>query len=269
MTDPMPAGAAALYRRDGESFVPEPNAAGPWDAGLQAGGSMAALLAHAAEAVPTPCEMVPVRTTIDLMRPAPMAPTQARTQVLREGRKLQLLRAELVQGDRVLASATVLRLRAGDNPADRNAPPPTPPALAPEAGELMDDKVRARNPMLMALEMRFVTPDFRQPGPATAWVRLLHPIVAGCANTPYMQVAICADLGAGMSSIVGFRDWTRINADVSIHLNRLPRGAWLAVDARTESTGNGIGQVLCTLFDREGHIGWTHQSVLIERRSQR
>src|ERR1700724_258389 len=44
----------AIYRVDGDRAVTSPNAAGPWDAGMQHGSAPAALAVWAAEAIPTP-----------------------------------------------------------------------------------------------------------------------------------------------------------------------------------------------------------------------
>ena len=43
----------AIYRLDGNRVVTSPNAAGPWDAGMQHGSAPAALAVWAAEAIPT------------------------------------------------------------------------------------------------------------------------------------------------------------------------------------------------------------------------
>src|SRR5258708_33905698 len=80
----------AIYRVDGDRVVTSPNAAGPWDAGMQHGSAPAALVVWAAEAIATPVPMHIARVTIDLMRPVPVAPLTVRSEVLREGRRIQL-----------------------------------------------------------------------------------------------------------------------------------------------------------------------------------
>jgi hypothetical protein len=47
----------AIYRVDGNRVVTSPNAAGPWDIGMQHGSAPAALVVWAAEAIPTPQPM--------------------------------------------------------------------------------------------------------------------------------------------------------------------------------------------------------------------
>src|SRR3982075_2417166 len=102
----------AIYRVDGDRVVTSPNAAGPWDAGMQHGSAPAALAVWAAEAIPTPQPMRIARMTIDLMRPVPVAPLTIETEILREGRKIQLCAVRLLAEDVVVVGATVLKIKA-------------------------------------------------------------------------------------------------------------------------------------------------------------
>ena len=86
----------AIFRIDGNRAETSPNAAGPWDASMQHGSAPAALVTWAAEAIPTAVPMHIVRVTIDLMRPVPVAPLTIETEVLREGRKIQLCAIRLL-----------------------------------------------------------------------------------------------------------------------------------------------------------------------------
>src|SRR6201994_1536400 len=100
----------AIYRVDGNRVISSPDAAGPWDPGMQHGSAPASLVVWAAEAIATPVPMRIARVTVDLMRPVPLAPLTLETEVLREGRKIQLC-AVRVRADGVLTvNATVLRV---------------------------------------------------------------------------------------------------------------------------------------------------------------
>ena len=101
----------AIYRVDGNRVVTSPDAAGPWDSSMQHGSAPAALVVWAAEAIPTPEPMRIARVTIDLMRPVPVAPLTFETEVLREGRKIQLCAVRLRAADVVVVAATVLKIR--------------------------------------------------------------------------------------------------------------------------------------------------------------
>src|ERR1700709_2020173 len=57
-----------IFRIDGDRVSTSPNAAGPWDPGMQHGSAPASLVVWAAEAIPTPVPMQIARVTIALMR---------------------------------------------------------------------------------------------------------------------------------------------------------------------------------------------------------
>src|ERR1700737_2580559 len=101
----------AVYRVDGNRVVTSPNAAGPWDPRMQHGSAPAALVVWAAEAIPTPVPMQIARVTVDLMRPVPVAPLTIESEVLREGRKIQLCGVRLSANGVVVVAATVLKIK--------------------------------------------------------------------------------------------------------------------------------------------------------------
>src|SRR5580698_3157484 len=101
----------AIYRVDGKHVVTNPDAAGPWDPRMQHGSAPAALVVWAAEAIPTREPMQIARVTIDLMRPVPVAPLTIETEILREGRKIQLCAVRLRAENVIVVAATVLKIK--------------------------------------------------------------------------------------------------------------------------------------------------------------
>ena len=101
----------AIYRVDGNSVVTSPDAAGPWDRRMQHGSAPASLVTWAAERIPTPVPMAIARVTIDLMRPVPVAPLTIATEILREGRKIQLCEIKLLADGVQVVGATVLKIK--------------------------------------------------------------------------------------------------------------------------------------------------------------
>ena len=69
----------AIFRVDGNHVTTSPYAAGPWDPNMQHGSPPAALVAWAAEAMPTQVPMRIARVSVDLMRPVPVAPLTIET----------------------------------------------------------------------------------------------------------------------------------------------------------------------------------------------
>ena len=81
------------------------------------------------------------------------------------------------------------------------------------------------------MEVRFVRGGFVEPGPATAWLRMRHPLVAGEEPSPLQRTLIAADVGNGISAALDFRRFVFVNVDLTVHLERMPAGEWICVDA--------------------------------------
>ena len=94
----------------------------------------------------------------------------------------------------------------------------------------------------------------------------MRPIVDGAAISPLMRAAIAADFCNGTSAVLDFREWTFINADVTLSLAREPVGDWILLDAETWAGPDSIGIAAARLGDREGCFGRAVQSVLLEKR---
>jgi hypothetical protein len=256
-----------LFAVDGDRLVPSERARGPWDPGSQHGGPVAAVLARAVEQTPSDVPMQVTRLTIELLRPVPLAPVTVTARLIRPGRKVQLVQAVLEAEERELARMTALRIR-------------TAPLVLPEgtlaaggdllpAPETLESTPGREGPPAFhneGVEMRFARGRFDQPGPATVWIRLRQPVVAGEEPTPLQRVAAAADFGNGVSSWLTFDSHLFINPDLTITLHRLPGGEWVALDAVTTLSPDGIGMAESRLHDETGPIGRAVQSLLVEAR---
>src|SRR5579871_3796653 len=107
---PNPELMEAVFRVDGDRVLVSPHAAGPWDPTMQHGSAPASLAVWAAEAIPTPVPMRVARVTIDLMRPVPLKTLTFETEVLRQGRKIQLCAVRLRADGVLTVAASVLKV---------------------------------------------------------------------------------------------------------------------------------------------------------------
>ena len=101
-----------FYGKRAGLLVPGPLTGGPWDPNIQHGGPISGILAHLVETVPAPAPMRTVRHTVDMMRGVPLTPLRPEVEVLRSGRRIQVVRASLFSGpdlDVEMARATSLR----------------------------------------------------------------------------------------------------------------------------------------------------------------
>jgi hypothetical protein len=255
----------SVYLPDGDGFFATDLARGPWDPNAQHGGGPAALMARAVERHEPGPPMLVARLTIELLRPVPLGRIDVRTRTLRPGKKVQLIEASIVAGDVEVARATGMRIRTTD-------------LVLPESTRVDDQlpmSIDARTfafenvgPVTFgaAMEFRSAHGGIEQVGPAAVWFRLRVPIVAGEELTPLMRVAAAADFGNGVSSVVDWNTgWLFINPDLTIHLSLYPTGEWVALDAVTYPSDHGVGFAESALYDEDGRIGRSVQSLLLDR----
>ena len=256
---------AAFYEPDGRAWVPTELTRGPWDPDAQHAGPPAALLGRAVEQAARPGLRV-ARATFEILRPVPIAPLEVATRLVRGGRSVEVHEAALTAGGVEVVLARFLRLRES----------PTPLPAVPAAGAPVPGPDQGRSQLFSpahglpgyhtAMEWRFVKGAFREPGPAAAWLRMRHPLVPGEEPSPLCRVLIAADSGNGVSAALDPSRYLFVNADLTVHLQRLPAGEWVCLDARTSIDPAGVGLAAATLHDRSGPIGYGLQSLFVAER---
>jgi hypothetical protein len=267
----------SIFLADGERFMPTVHARGPWDREALHGGAPAALIASAFERMEPGLDLRIARLGFELLRPVPFERLAMATRIVREGRRVQELAAELYAGEQLVCRASALRVQAvpDDLPvagelagAPRDGAEPAETMPGPSAGTpvrfALDDASGASF-AASAMEMRALD-DPRTLGPARVWMRLRHPLLAGHVLTPLARLAATADFGNGVSASLPFERFLFINADLSIHLHRQPQGEWIGLDARTILHPHGMGLAESVLHDVHGAVGRAFQTLVVGRR---
>ncbi len=259
----------AIYRVEGSRVTTSPNAAGPWDAGMQHGSAPAALVVWAAEAMPTPVPMQIARVTIDLMRPVPVAPLTLETEVLREGRKIQLCAVRLRAGSVVVVGATVLKIKTQSFTQSLALPPAAAAvsvALPGPDQSPVEEPSHSSSPFVTGISLRAARGHFGVPGPGAIWYRVDRPLIEASPISQAMRAVVAADFCNGTSAALDFRDWTFLNADLTVNFARVPVGEWILVDAESWIGPDGAGLAMARLADVNGYFGRVVQSLVIEKR---
>ena len=116
-----------------------------------------------------------------------------------------------------------------------------------------------------AVEVRFIAGAFGG-GPATAWFRLIRPLVTAEEPTPLQRLAAAADFGAGLSSTLPRERYLFINTDLTLYVEREPVGEWICLDSQTRIASGGVGGTESVLYDLRGRVGRATQALLIAPR---
>lgn len=260
-----------LFHRDGDRFAATELARGPWDPGSCHGGAPSALLAALVDDAPSLVPMQVVRLTYDILRPVPLAPIETTIRIVREGKRVQVVEADLITPDGTeLMRCRALRVRDGEVqlPEGAGADDPAPVPGAEEAArEVARVGEEWGTGFWTAVEVRPIRGTvLGAAGPGTAWFRLGVPIADEVATTPITRVAAAADFGNGLAPPLPIDRYLYLNPDLTVDVHRLPIGEWVALDARSVVQPSGIGLTTSTLSDAQGRLGTAMQSLFVEAR---
>ena len=252
----------AFYALDGDRLVPSELTRGPWDPDAQHAGPPAALLGRAVERCQPRDGMQVGRITFEILGPVPLAPLETRARIVRPGRSVELLEASLSGREGEVMRASAWRVRAGEVGVSPESDPGPP---GPDHGETREFFSTRRDVGYhIAMEWLFVSGAFLELGPATVWMRMRVPLVAGEEPSPLQRVLVAADSGNGVSAALDYDRFLFINTDLSVHLLRMPAGEWVCIDARTHV--DGVGLTDTALWDERGRIGRAAQTLLVRPR---
>jgi hypothetical protein len=230
-------------------LMPGAKAVGPWATDMLHGRLLAGLAAWAIERDHGMAGFVPTRLTVDMFRNPPMEPAEVVTTLVRGGGRVRAMDAVVRMGGTDVSRASALFLRAGEDPVDH------PVAVSP-----VWDAAPAE-PLAVDLDdessFDVVSPPgrgFDGPGVRQAWIRDRRQLIRGVELTPFVRAALAADLASPLANF-GAEGLDYINADLSLHLGRLPEGEWIGTETAHRVAGNGISLAVCTLHDHRGPIG--------------
>jgi Thioesterase-like superfamily len=258
----------SFYAAEGDRYLSSELTRGPWDPDFQHAGPPAALLGRAIERLEDAKDFQVARITYEILRAVPIASLRVEAEVVRPGRRVQMIEAVLSdeEGEVMRARAWRLRRDTVELPDLPQLPPDTaPPAPgAAQPGGFPDtgQKVGYHS----AMEYRFLDGAFTEPGPARVWMRMRVPLVGDETPTPLQRVLTAADSGNGVSVILDWNRFLFINVDLTVQIERPLQGDWVCLDAITRPHPNGVGSADTVLWDERGRVGRALQTLLISHR---
>lgn len=256
MATPLP----AFFDATADGLVPHADARSPWAADMLHGRLLVGLAAWAIDRDHGDADFVPARLTVDLFRSPPMAPASVSTSLVRAGGRVRAVDATVAMGGVAVARASSLHLRRSDVPAGAVEATETVPWDAAPPSEEPDPTLPTQIPFdLRPIDGR----GFGAGGPAPkrVWMREHRPLVAGEPLGPFVRVALAADFASPLANgIEGALQY--INADVTLHLGRLPAGEWVGIATDDRVAADGVSVVQCVYHDEHGPLGWSSACAL-------
>lgn len=257
---------SGYFTQDGDVYRPTRYAVSPWSERMLHGPAVCGLMARELELRHGSDDMVPARITIDLFSAVRFDDVRFTTTVVRDGNRIRVADALLMQDDVVAARAAVQYLRPSDQPPGRvwtRDTHPQPPSGADDAG--------ARHLVWFGSDDH---PDgwstrrseHQNAGRKRLWARQL-PVIVGEETSPFARtvtVGEATSLVTNWSDVgVGF-----INSDLTLTLSRLPVGDEVGVEAEHHISADGIAVGTSVLFDRSGAFGTGTVTAVANARRQ-
>ncbi len=235
-----------------------------WTAEIQHGSPPLALLTKAIEDRLEGTGLRLGRLGLDILGAIPVAPVTVRCWTPRPGKRIALVAAEMAPvGDpeRPVARVTAWALAPSDT-AD-GATDRYPPLVEVPAVGLQSYWWNAPG-YLDSVSWR------RQPddpsGAAVWWLSPVVSLVDDEPTTSLQRLAMVVDSANGVGSALSPNDYLFMNTDTVVHLHRLPTGADFGLRARASIGPDGIGVTTAEVFDRDGFVGTSAQTLFVQKR---
>jgi len=257
----------SFFTPRGKAFVATEATRGPWDDEHQHAGPPSGLIGRALEGFQPRDDARIVRVTIEILRPVPIAEVEIEVAASRPGKRVELLEAVMTSGGDAVLKARAWRLRTAALDLDGLDQPPQEALSGPETGrwEPFFPGV-AEVGYHTHMDWRFLRGSFREPGPATAWLRMTVPLLPGEAPSPLARVLVAADSANGVSCALDPREYLFVNTDLNVFLHRAPEGEWIGMDSRAILDPSGVGLTETVLHDRSGPVGRSLQTLYVAKR---
>lgn len=244
-----------FFEHDGRLYHPTPLTRGPWDPRTVHGRVFVGLIAHVIEAAYGDPDFQAARLTVDLFRMPMRVPVRAETRLVREGNRIRVADANLADEEGTeLARGSVVMLRRAAPPEGQVWSPEIAPMPHPDT--VAAEPPRPDSPFVPAWETRPVQGHFHGLGPKRIWLRDMNELVAGTPNTPFVRLALAADLTNPFSN-GGTHGLNYVNAEVSLHAVRNPVGEWIGLESIAHHSADGIAVGECVMHDELGPLGRT------------
>lgn len=241
--------ATHFFSRDATDGVLHPTEAAlsRWGNDSLHGPAIVGLAATALESDYGTVGFLPTRLTADLFKAAHLVPTEVRTRLIRDGRRIRNAECDVLQDGHLVARATMVAYRT-------SAPPPGEEWVAEQSFPTPDGVTG------LAYLISSDGSDWSESGAAhqnTARKRVYHrtiDVIEGEQASPFVRTVVAAEATSLVTNL-GTRGIGYINGDLTVGLSRLPVGDYIGLQADSHWCSEGVAVGAATLFDDSGPFG--------------
>jgi len=241
------------------TFESTAHAQGAWSVDQQHMAPVSALLVRALEECAPRADLAMSRVAFDILGSIPAGVVEVAARILRPGRTIELLEAEMTFAGRAVVRATAWRLATSDTSSIAGTE--LKPIPGPDSGVPFEMSSVWSGGFIRTLEVRTI--GQRAPGRSTVWLRPNVDVVAGCPTTGMVRIFGMIDAANGVAVRAEPGTVLFPNTDLTVHLFRRPTGEWLGLDTDVSFGADGIGLTASVLHDGSGPIGRSAQTLTL------
>ncbi|WP_323961643.1 thioesterase family protein [Arthrobacter sp. JZ12] len=256
--------ADSYYRNlGGGRFEATIHAQGAWNTHEQHMAPASGLIAHCLELFQPRKDLRIARISYEILGLIPLDTIEVTAQMVRPGRTIELLEAEMNHGGRTAIRARAWRLATSDTASVAAVEEETMPG--PDDAEAYDAAAEWPGGYIQSIEVRNL-PE-RRPGRARVWLRTGHALVEGEPSSDMARLTGLIDTANGVATRVrpGKGSWAFPNVDLQVHIHRQPSGRWLGLDTRVTFGTDGVGLTSAVLHDLDGPFGRSEQILTLRK----
>lgn len=259
----LPMTPAYFERESSSRFRPTELTIGAWKVDQLHIGPAMGLLAHAVEAdhvarhghLRLQCS----RLSYDILGVLPVEPVDVSVRVIRPGRTIELVEAQLDHDGRTALTARAWFTVATDTAQIAGS------AFAPiEPREQTEPwQIPWQGGFIESLEAR---QRAHGRGRATTWARTRAELVAGELTSPLARLLSLVDVANGLAARESPDEVIFPNVDLTAHLARTSEDEWIGFDTSVTFGPTGLGMTHTVLHDQAGPFGTVVQSLTVRPR---
>ncbi len=261
VTEPIAAPTQpAYYDRLGPGrFRSTASAQGAWGHDQQHMAPISGLLTQAIEECAPRDDLMISRIAFDILGVITMGPVEVDARVIRPGRTIELVEAEMTVAGRVVVRATAWRLAISDTSAIAGTD--VPPMPGPDKGSEWHGSDIWDGGFIRTLQFR-VLPGWT-PGRGRVWLTSDTALVAGEKISPLARYLRLVDTANGIAVRADPATLLFPNTDLTVHLVRQPVGDWVGLDTTVTFGPDGVGLTASVLHDVAGPVGRAAQTLTL------
>jgi hypothetical protein len=188
------------------------------------------------------------RLTVDLFRPAAMAPVEISVQPIRDGRRIKVVDARMRCDGHDVGRATAVFLAESEEPPGRIWRPEHEPWPDPET---MEASTEEGAPDQTDWLFRPVRGGFGSAEQTRVWTMETGRLVDDEPVSPFVRAALSGDIACPLANS-GDEGLHYINADYTLLIGRYPIGDWVGLEVTQQIHADGISMGSATLVDQTG-----------------